>query len=130
MGTLTVECETGKISDGYHTFDELYEHRCLLFILLMQCNPGRSWRSWQHSDGSMFDGWFIAGMSIPTPNGEKQVTYHLPVRLAELLYGKSIKVLDKAPEWDGHTPGDVVERLAGWAKVRRDSEWDYSISSK
>lgn len=24
----------GDMSDGYHTFDELYEHRCLLFINL------------------------------------------------------------------------------------------------
>ncbi len=33
-----VECEPGLVSDGYHTFNELYEHRNLLFLSLMQAH--------------------------------------------------------------------------------------------
>ena len=33
------ENEREKISDGYHDFEELYEHRCRLFIAL--CNALR-----------------------------------------------------------------------------------------
>lgn len=28
----TLRADTNKISDGYHTFDDLYEHRTELFI--------------------------------------------------------------------------------------------------
>ncbi|NCC41670.1 MAG: hypothetical protein EOM21_20095 [Gammaproteobacteria bacterium] len=95
--------DTGKISDGYHTFDELYEHRHALFIALANKCLG-SWKSRQHADGTMFDGWFIAG--IETPKGS--ATYHLPLRLFDKLYCVE---LDYAPEWDGHTSDDVIERL-------------------
>ena len=61
--------DTNKISDGYHTFEELYEHRIRLFIKLCEfmsemtppycegygCRYGaecRPWRSEKHSDGS------------------------------------------------------------------------------
>jgi hypothetical protein len=64
------------------------------------------WRSKLHSDGSSFDGWFILG--IGKEKG-KQITYHLPtVRWDEVSFAET---LEKAPEWDGHTPDDVLERL-------------------
>jgi len=101
-------------SDGYHTFEELYDHRIQLFIVL--CNVIYShagfyptevlpWKSKVHSDGTSWDGCFIAG--INREKG-KQITYHLPIdRWDELR----VVALDKAPEWDGHTPADVIERL-------------------
>lgn len=110
MGTLTIECEIGKISDGYHTFDELYEHRCYLFAALMRSNPTISWRANNHDDGTMFDGWFIAGMHLPTGD----ITYHLPIDMWESLDGVGIATSNKAPKWDGHNPSDVVERLKNW----------------
>ena len=54
MGSVTIECETGKISDGYHTFDELYAHRCTLFSAVMKSNKHLSWKSFFHDDGSNF----------------------------------------------------------------------------
>ena len=107
MGTL----DTNKISDGYHTFGELYDHRIALFILL--CNvlyadddcPYVVWKSKKHSDGSEWDGWFIAG--INEKKGE-QITYHLPVDKWDLLL---VHIKQKAPKWDGHTSDDVLERL-------------------
>lgn len=105
--------EMGDISDGYHTFNELYDHRITLFIVLCNlmviCNRSdlyeMPWKSKKHSDGTMFDGWFIAG--IGTKNGE-QITYHLPIAKWNDL---KVKTLPKAPEWDGHTLNDVLDRL-------------------
>ncbi len=94
----------GKVSDGYHSFDELYEHRCMLFIALMSAYPELSWKSRKHSDGSSYDGWFIAGMNLPAG----QITYHLPNRLWDLT---KVKELSCAPEYDGHTSKDVIRRL-------------------
>lgn len=104
-----------EISDGYHTMDELYEHRITLFLALCQHRrrlfeevggDTQIWRSEQHSDGSSFDGWFILG--IGTKKGE-QITYHLPnIKWDEVSFAET---LERAPEWDGHTSADVIERL-------------------
>ena len=102
--------EIGKISDGYHTFNELYQHRCALFACLMKSHPELSWKSKKHSDGSEWEGWFIAGMRLPTGD----VTYHLPADMWDLLGG--IDALDLGVVWDGHTSADVVARLTEFAK--------------
>lgn len=99
----------GEISDGYHTFNELYEHRHALFLALMRCLPDQSWYSPCHDDGSSYDGWFIAGIGLP-PIGSP-ITYHLPNRLLSEVKFIGAMFLEKAPKWDGHTPDDVVERL-------------------
>lgn len=108
-----IECETGKVSDGYHTFDELYEHRITLYIALCKSltqtegyNNGRIWRSKFHSDGTNFPGWFILG--INRGHG-KQITYHLPENKWEKC--EFATTLSMAPEWDYHTPQDVLKRL-------------------
>ena len=107
--------DTNEISDGYHTFGELYEHRIALFIALCsQLNAaadetGRDtvvWKSKLHHDGTALDGWFIMG--IFTEKG-KQITYHLPLSYWDQL--DWIETLENAPEWDGHTPADVVRRV-------------------
>lgn len=53
---------TGSTSDGYHTFDELYHHRAVLFSVIVAMFRGRSWKSLHHHDGSMYDGMFIVGI--------------------------------------------------------------------
>ena len=98
------------ISDGYHTFDELYDHRCLLFIALMKMNPEISRMSFKHSDDSEFEGWFIAGMRLSSG----MVTYHLPDKFHDLAVDAGAKILFRAPEWDGHTSSDVIDRLSKW----------------
>lgn len=108
MGQVVIECDPNTVSDGYHTFGELYEHRCLLFLALMRSYPHRSWRAMDHDDGSSFEGWFIAGMNLPTGT----VTYHLPLKWWGSL--DPIQKLDRAPKWDGHTSADVLERLEDW----------------
>lgn len=106
--------DTNKISDGYHTFGELYEHRIALFIALgnaivianADLKDKLVWKSTTHSDGSSFVGWFIAG--IGTEPGT-QISYHLPIDKWESMH--VWKELEKAPEWDGHTSADVLDRL-------------------
>lgn len=108
------------VSDGYHTFDELYDHRITLYIALTKMlehmalvakgfghkAPHEVWRSKTHSDGSAWEGWFIMGIN---KEPGKQISYHLPLsRWEETGFAET---LDKAPEFDGHTPTQVLERL-------------------
>jgi hypothetical protein len=101
--TSAPDGDVGETSDGYHTFNELYEHRHTLFIALCAVYP--SWKSRLHADGGALPGWFIAG--ITTPEGE--ATYHLPDRLWGTLKAKE---LSHAPKWDGHTSNEVLVRIA------------------
>ena len=122
--------EEMEASDGYHTFGELYENRITLFIALCKkvnqedetkkalkaFKEGfafdrsgwirKVWRSKIHSDGSSYDGWFILGIN---KDKGSQITYHLPLsRWGETTFAET---LDKAPEFDGHTNQDVLERI-------------------
>lgn len=107
--------ENMEVSDGYHTFDELYDHRITLYIALcrtlkfaLEGEGGNSniWRSNVHSDGSTMEGWFVLGIG---KEPGKQITYHLPLsRWEETEFAPT---LDKAPEFDGHTSADVLVRL-------------------
>lgn len=99
-----------KISDGYHTFGELYEHRAMLFIALcsmvhLYSKRLKVWKSQKHFDGTMYKGYFILG--IGTKKGE-QITYHLPM---EYWNNAVVDYRSRAPKFDGHTSKDVLERL-------------------
>lgn len=106
--------EIGQISDGYHTFDELYEHRCLLFLLALQymeCRGDGGWCSKKHADGSEWEGWFIAGANLRQNDRHiLPITYHLPIKYWKKAINYCI-VLETAPEWDGHTSDDVLTRI-------------------
>lgn len=105
------------VSDGYHTMDDLYDHRIRLYIQLcktltrtdpkmLELDDKEVWRSKSHADGTMFEGWFIMGIGKAPGH---QITYHLPMGYwNECFFAQD---LEKAPEWDGHTPGEVLQRL-------------------
>ena len=96
---------TGKISDGYHTFDELYYHRMVLFSVICNQNKESAWKSLFHADGSMYEDYFIVG--ITTPNGDYTYHYH------KGNWDKfDVKELLNAPVWDGHKPEDVDRLLS------------------
>ena len=97
---------TGETSDGYHTFDELYDHRAKLFSVIVRDHRELAWKSMLHHDGTMYDGMFIVG--IETPDG--QATYHYDVDPYWGIF--DCEVLDRAPEWDGHTPRQAIDRIA------------------
>lgn len=100
--------DAGVVSDGYHTFNELYAHRIALFIALAKSHADISWKAIKHEDGTSMDGWFIAGMHLPTGD----ISYHLPDEVWDRL--DLVEPLTKAPKWDGHTPADVVRRINEW----------------
>lgn len=100
-----------RVSDGYHTFEELYSHRNELFVLILSFVKDSAWKSKYDSDGTHFDGWFVAG--IFKDSGE-QITYHLPIRYWHKL--SFITTLDKAPTFDGHTSDDVLNRLDSFSR--------------
>lgn len=102
---ITIKGDNLEVSDGYHTINELYEHRINLFIALCK-RINDCWRSDTHSDGTSFEGWFILGIN---KSQGSQITYHLPMsRWDDCDFATT---LFKAPEWDGHTSNDVLKRL-------------------
>lgn len=101
----------GDASDGYHTFNELYDHRAKLFSVVVAAFSNIAWKSKRHSDGSMYEGMFIAG--IDTPHG--QATYHYEIEPYWELFRCS--ELPKAPEFDGHTPTQAIDRIASLADL-------------
>jgi hypothetical protein len=93
--------DSGKISDGYHTFEELYYHRMILFSIICNQNSALAWKSKLHCDGSMYPGYFIVG--ITTPAGD--YTYHYELKYWERFI---VRAIESAPEWDGHQPEDIT----------------------
>ena len=96
----------GDTSDGYHTFNELYDHRAKLFSVIVRCFKDRAWKSKLHHDGTMYEGMFIVG--IETSQG--QATYHYDIDPYWNVF--DCKELARAPEWDGHTPEQAISRIA------------------
>lgn len=111
-------------SDGYHTFAELYEHRTGLLAALCNVAAGVMmtegiepehmgcliFKSWHHHDGEMYDGMFIVGINCNQRLGPwaKWATWHCEGKWWDRF---NIPELDKAPEWDGHTPEEALDRL-------------------
>lgn len=95
----------GEVSDGHHTFNELYHHRAILFSVICNKYKDLSWKSKRHSDGTMYDDMFIVG--IETPEG--QATYHYDIKPYWDMF--DVKELEYAPEWDGHSPSEAIERI-------------------
>lgn len=99
MGIDTLECKDG-ISDGSHTFKELYEHRCKLFAVICNTYKDSAWKSKLHDDGTMYEDYFIVG--ITTKEGD--YTYHYHINEWELF---NVNEMNNAPKWDGHTARDI-----------------------
>ena len=98
--------QTNRISDGSHTFGDLYFHRAVLFAALLKAYPDKSWRSKIQSDGHGFPGYFLCG--IQTPEG--QYTYHYQLSQWNLFDG--VCELPESPAYDGHKPEDVTRLLS------------------
>lgn len=99
--------DIGDLSDGYHTFNQLYYQRMLLFAALVKQNKERAWKSLRHEDGELCfgGGWFIVG--IDTPEGS--YTYHYEEQYYNLF---DCADLPCGKHWDGHTEKDVTRLLS------------------
>jgi hypothetical protein len=94
----------GEVSDGYHTFNELYYHRMILFAVICNTYRGRAWKSWKHHDNTMYDNYFIVGVDTM----EGQYTYHYHKDHWDMF---DVLELESAPEYDGHKPEDITRLL-------------------
>ena len=99
--------DISDLSDGYHTFKQLYYQRMILFAALVKQNRDKAWKSLRHSDGELCfgGGWFIVG--IDTPEGS--YTYHYEDKYFDLF---DCEDLECAKVWDGHTEKDVTRLLS------------------
>lgn len=95
------------VSDGFHSFRQLYYQRMILFAAIVKQNKDKAWKSLRHEDGKLCfgGGWFIVG--IDTPEGS--YTYHYEDNYFSLF---DCKELEYGKHWDGHTEKDVTRLLS------------------
>lgn len=98
--------EGNDISDGYHTFSELYEHRHRLFLALVKALPGLG--SYWVPDH--YEGWDLVVLELP----DGQVSYHLPSSYRWCFESWLVKQPLEKHIYDGHTSWDVLDRLLRW----------------
>jgi hypothetical protein len=104
--------ETDQISDGHHTFGELYEFRkmynAVLFNEWASQEKYEVHKSKKHYDGKTCfgGGWFIVVAVLPTG----QISNHYDIKDWDLF---QCEELEKAKyPFDGHTTKDVILRLS------------------
>lgn len=105
--------DTNIISDGYHTFQELYDFRkvfnAVLFNEWYKQGKYNVHKSIRHNDGKYcFDSngkWFIVVAVLPTG----QISNHYEIKDWDLF--KCAAVDMALFPFDGHNSGDVLNRL-------------------
>ena len=117
--------DIGELSDGHHTFNELYNFRKVYNAALFNewaenletsSDFGQALfnvpkynvhKSWRHSDGELCfgGGWFIVSAMLPTG----LISNHYKAEDWDLF---KIPEVEKALfEFDGHTGSDVLKRI-------------------
>ena len=117
--------EIDDLSDGFHTFRQLYYQRMMLFAAIVKQNRDKAWKSLRHEDGELCfgGGWFIVG--IDTPEGS--YTYHYEDNYFSLF---DCEELEYGKHWDGHTEKDVTRLLSlPSAPERKTGKWIYDGDS-
>ena len=101
-----VLCKSGEASDGYHTFNELYDFRREYNAALVNSGVWKAHKSYRHHSGELCfgGGWFI--VMIETPFG--QISNHYENKYWDEFHCEEKEFADK---WDGHTEKDVIARL-------------------
>ncbi len=109
--TIQGKIDTNLISDGYHTFGELYEFRkvynAALFNEWAKQGKNSVHKSKKHNDGEKCfgGGWFVVVAMLPAG----QITNHYEIKDWDLF---QIPEEEKALfEFDGHTPKDCIDRI-------------------
>lgn len=111
--------DMGEVSDGYHTFNELYRYRMLynaaFFNLLARNGQVEVCKSRRHSDGEKCfgsDDWFIVMAMLPTG----QVSNHYESKYWDLF---DVPERETAFEYDGHTPNEAADRLEQYLNQKK-----------
>lgn len=109
---------TGETSDGYHTFNELYEFRkvynAALFNEWAMSGKYNVHKSYKHQTGELCfgGGWFIVVAILPSG----QITNHYKNEDWDLF---DIPVTDTALfEYDGHSGSDTIDRIKSFIESK------------
>lgn len=128
---ITIEGEELGFNDGFHDLDEIYLHRCELFInylnlidkiktkLDLTVEQDRQlfiWKQLCYNEDKTFNGWFILGIGL---DKGQQISYHLPEKdMDKCLFATDLDSFKLVGvyhlyryEFDGHTSKDVLDRL-------------------
>lgn len=109
------QTDMGEVSDGYHTFNELYYYRMLYNAAFFNLLP-KEWvhKSKRHHTGEecFGGGWFIVMANLPTG----QISNHYELKDWDLF---QIPEKEFADEWDGHTPQEAAKRLHEYLQQER-----------
>lgn len=109
-----------NVSDGSHSYLELYNHRDTLFLALASILYGRTdsaflvFKSKLHQDGTNFEGYFL--LMLVNQYDNKQISYHLDInKYWDIAPGEDMTdCYEELPKFDGHSSDDVLERLLFW----------------
>ncbi len=116
--------DIGDLSDGFHTFNQLYYQRMILFATIVKQNRDKAWKSLRHEDGELCfgGGWFIVGVDTP----EGSYTYHYEDNYYSLF---DCVELECGKHWDGHTEKDVTRLLSLPALEKQEQVNTQSVNS-
>ena len=112
------ENDMSEVSDGYHTFGELYRFRMLYHAVACRHWIKKGYtvvRSPVHSDGQpcFGGGWFVVVAVLPTG----QITNHYSDEHWGTFSGIPVAL---PPPYDGHTSEDVADRIERHLKEAAD----------
>ena len=95
--------------DGSHSFRELYEHRTALCMALVNSNKELFYKTKKNAENFSCVGWFLVMGELPSG----QIIYPVHEK-----YWNSFKCkeIDKIPNFDGHSPHDIVKRIIDYAE--------------
>ena len=98
-----------EVSDGYHTFTDLYNHRIGLFLLVISLlkKSNKEIKIW-YADSEEIN-WYIVGIDFE--DDKKIISYHVPNNVKEYLDKMNVEYLDKLPPFDGCDSNCNLKRI-------------------
>jgi len=113
---IKAKLDDGTLSDGNHSFNELYDYRKAYNAAFFNELHGQYnvHKSKLHHDGEepFGGGWFVVMADLPTG----QISNHYELKDWNLF---KVPVRERAEEWDGHTPKQAYERLIKFIKTKQ-----------
>ena len=104
------EIDTDLISDTWHTFKELYNHRSILYIKLCKELSMKKdfwvFKTKKHDDESIMEGYFILGVKLPD---NSYISYHMNIENWTLC--DFAQEIQKSPIKGKYTSNDALTNL-------------------
>ncbi len=120
-GCKLLQDNLSDISDGYHTFNELYDIRLAynvaLFNMLYNMDNSNKYtifKAKKHFDGTMWDNYFIVVGILPVYDSNNKITYKQISNHYDIKHWNKFKIpsYETSPiEYDGHTTQNCIDTL-------------------